>query len=124
MQAARAEQTNRDREAYPENPAISPLPQESSVADQTPLADSTPNDVATCITSCSPVENPLLTPSTSSSSQTDHSPINTEQTETEEKLCRSIDQIEKIVKNNLKKTVKEAPSKRGVMQRRTLMSMR
>ena len=125
MQAARAAAGNRDSEASPENPPTSPLPQELSVADQTPVTDSTSNHTTTCVTSGSPVEHPLLpTPSPSSSSQTDHSPINMKQVEIEEKLCRSIDQIEKIVKNNLKKTAKEAPHAKRVMQRRTLMSMR
>ncbi|XP_020261176.1 protein POLYCHOME-like [Asparagus officinalis] len=121
VQVARAAEGNRNGEASQESP------QELSVADQTLPIDSTPLHVTTCIPPSSPVEHPLKTPSTSSSiSEIDTSPSNEKRTEAEEKLCKSIDQIEKIVKKNeLKRSVRrEVTAKREVMQRKTLMSMR
>jgi hypothetical protein len=41
----------------------------------------------------------------------------------EKKLSSSINQIEKMVKKNMKWTPKAAPSSKRVLQRRTLMSM-
>lgn len=126
MQAARAAQANINTEVSPEKSLlVSPLSLEPNVNAQITLTDFTPLHISACITSSSPVEHPLPTPSTlNTCSEIDLYPSSKKRTEIEEKLCRSIDQIEKIVRrNNVKKRVKEASANR-VMQRKTLMSMR